>query len=227
LIDCCRGGTNLQTTRLTPDEEEQMKYLKMVSLAAVAVAVLLAVAGAGTAGATVLCKEDKNPCGSDYAAGTQIAAKLPAGVSMLWWKFGEVADTCTAATMVGKTSTTGGSTSAVVAPLSALTWTGCTTARETIKPGTLEIDYVSGGGAVVATLKLKGAEWKEGSCTYGFSGIIDLGRLKKSETLTSGATMEVNALFPRLAGVFPCPETIKWEARYLVTAPVPLYVSAS
>jgi hypothetical protein len=181
---------------------------------------------AGSASATVLCKEAKDPCGSDYGAGTEIKGQLPAGVSMLWWKFGKVSDTCTASTMTGKTFNTGGSTSAVVVPLSSLTWTGCTTARETIKPGTLEFVHISPESVYAARVTLKGSEWKEGPCTYGFPTTFWIGSLKKSTTLTSHAEIEVKVMIPRLAG-FPCAETVEWEARYTVTAPVPLYVSAS
>jgi hypothetical protein len=203
-----------------------MRYLKIAGLLTVAVVALMAVAGAGTAGATVLCKEKKDPCGSDYAAGTSISAQLPAGVSMQWWKFGKVSDTCTASTIVGKTTNTGGSTSNVVMPLSALTWSGCTTARETIKPGTLEFVHINPETAYSARVTLKEAEWKEGPCTYGFSGPAWIGSLKNSATSTSGAEIEIKVLITRLAGA-PCAETVEWVARYTVTTPVPLYVSES
>ncbi len=203
-----------------------MKYLRMIGLVGMAVAALWAVAGAGTASATVFCKEFKDPCGSDYAAGTVFQAQLPAGVSMLWWKFGKVSDTCTASTMTGKTSNTGGSGSNVVVPLSALTWTGCTTPRETIKPGTLEFVRINPETFYAARVTIKGAEWKEGPCTYGFPTTFWIGSMKKSATLTSHAEIEIKVMIPRLAG-FPCAETVEWESRFTVTAPVPLYVSES
>lgn len=201
-----------------------MKYLRIIGLVAAATALLAL--GAGMASATVLCKEDKDPCGSDYAAGTLIQGQLPAGVSMLWRKFGKVSDTCTASTLIGKTSNTGGSASTVVMPLSSLTWTGCTTARETVKPGTLEFVHITPPWAYVARVTIKGAEWKEGPCTYGSSVPLWIGSMKKSATITSAAEIEIEGIIPRLAG-FPCPETVEWVARYTISTPVPLYVSES
>ncbi|HWP32704.1 MAG TPA: hypothetical protein VNL97_03045, partial [Solirubrobacterales bacterium] len=53
-----------------------MKYLKMLSLAAV-VAAAFAFAGVGTASATVMCTTTSEPCGSVYEGG--VAAKLETG----------------------------------------------------------------------------------------------------------------------------------------------------
>jgi len=206
-----------------------MKYLKMLGLAVVAALVLSALAGAGTASATVLCKEDpipKSPCGSDFPSGTVIKGQLPAGVSNLWRRSGKVIDTCTAATLVGVTSNTGGFSSSVFVPLSSLTWTGCTTTREVLKPGTLEISY-TGATETVGTLKLKEIQFKEAGCTYGYGSTpVHVGRMKKSATALSPATFEIEATFGPISG-FPCFESVELESFYSLTAPLPLYVSTS
>jgi len=203
-----------------------MKYLKMVWLIAVAALVLAALAGAGAASATVLCKEDKNPCGSDFPGGTEIKGQLPLGVTNLWRKGGKVIDTCSAATLLGFTSNTGGFSSAVFLPLKTLTWTECSITREVIKPGTFEISY-TGASETVGTLKLKEIQFKESGCTYGLgSTFVDVGRMKKSATALTPATFEIDMTFGPISG-FPCAESVELESFYRLTAPVPLYVSTS
>ena len=137
-----------------------MKHLTMVGLVVVAALALSASGAAGPPSATVRCKEDKSPSGSDYPGGTEIKGQLPLGVTNLWRKGGKVVDTCSGATLVGFTSNTGGFSSAVFLPLKSLTWTECTTTREVIKPGTFEISY-TGASETVGTLKLKDIQFKE------------------------------------------------------------------
>jgi len=203
-----------------------MKHLKMVGLVVVAALALSAFAGAGAASATVLCKEDKNPCGSDYSSGTEIKGQLPLGVTNLWRKGGKVVDTCWGATLLGFTSNTGGFSSSVILPLKSLTWSECTTTREVIKPGTFEISY-TGASETVGTLKLKEIQFKESGCTYGLgSSFVHVGRMKKSATALSPATFEIDMTFGPISG-FPCFESVELESFYSLTAPVPLYVSTS
>lgn len=203
-----------------------MKYLKMAGLVVAAALVLVALAGPGSASATVLCKEDKSPCGSDFPAGTEVKGQLPAGVTNLWRKSGKVIDTCSAATLVGFTSNTGGLSSAVFLPLKTLTWSACSIKREVIQPGTLEISY-TGASETVGTLKWKEVQFKESGCTYGLGSTpVHVGRMKKSATALTPATFEIDMTFGPISG-FPCAESVELESFYSLTAPLPLYVSTS
>lgn len=83
-----------------------MNYLKMLGLAAVAVAALTAFLGAGTASATVICKTEPTagvcPEGWDYSAGTKGKASLEKGTTaILRSTAGSIEDTCTESTVEG------------------------------------------------------------------------------------------------------------------------------
>lgn len=74
-----------------------MKYLKMLGLAAVAAAALMAFVGAGTASAKegVLCSTTSNPCNSKWAAGTVIDFSLKGSAVWTNAENGETLETCT------------------------------------------------------------------------------------------------------------------------------------
>jgi hypothetical protein len=204
-----------------------MKYPKALGLAVAAALAFAAFAGAGPASATVLCKEEKTPCGAaDYPAGTEFKAQLVNGVSDLWKAGEKVINTCTASTITGKTTTTGGATSTVTLPLSSLTWGGCTTARKALKPGTFEIHYRGAELNPDATVTSIGMEWEEAGCTYGTGAGAVLGGFTKTKP-GSHTILDVQITVPKLAGGFLCPITVKWEATYTITAPTPLYVRES
>lgn len=203
-----------------------MKYLKTLSLAALAAMAMVIIAGVGSASATVLCKEDKNPCGSaDFPAGTEIKIEeLPE--NSLLWKWGKTTiDECTKSEIVGKTTNTGGSGSAVVVELSSFTWGSCSHSRELKKLGVMELDYKNGPGSSIGTITLKELEWKDGLCTYGHPN-IDIGDVTKPETSSSYAIVDIDALYPLISG-FGCHETTTFAATYRITTPKPLYISES
>lgn len=202
-----------------------MGYLKMIGLAVLAALVLMAIAGAGSASATVLCKEDKNPCGSDYAAGTEFVAEQMAGSYLRFIAGGTITDECTGSKIAGKTTNTGGSGSAVAIELSTFTWGSCSKSREVTKRGPLEIDYNIWETGYAGTVTMKELEWKEGLCTYGHSN-IDMGNITKSETSSSYATLHIDVQYPLISG-FGCASVITFAADYTITAPKPLYISES
>ena len=215
-----------------------MKYVKMLSLAAVAAMALMAFLGASSASATVLCSEagrttncseenkEKGIVSKDYAASTTISASLDSGTSaILKTTGGLVENTCTTSTVEGPTANTGGATATVTGTVAQnkLTFSNCSNTTDVTAGGELEIHWISGtdNGTLTAknfevTQVLSGI-----TCTYGAGTGTDLG------TVTGGnpATLDVNAVVNKTAGSFACPSTAVWVANYTVTGPTPLYVS--
>lgn len=209
-----------------------MKHLKTLGLAAVAAMALMAVAGAGTASATVLCKTaETTGCGAswDYPAGTTIDASLQPGTSaILEDTFGIHKHTCTESTIKSVTANTGSSTETIAGSVTAanLTFGGCTTTTDVINGGELEVHWISGtdngtltakGFTITTVLAGETCVWTAGTGT-------DLG------TLTGGpmAVFDINAVLTRHQGSGAnCPSSVRWTANYTVTSPEPLYVSTS
>jgi hypothetical protein len=206
-----------------------MKYMKMLGLALVASAALMAFGGAGTASATKLCKNSTNTttCSEPYAASTVIDATL-SGSAILETSGGTVLETCTGSTLKGKTANAGGSTETLKEPIESLTWSGCTKEKRTLTLGELEFHWIAGTDS--ATLTARNTQWTVGglfeneSCLYGFGTGTDLG------TVVGGtnATLSISALVPRQTGSgFLCPAETRWTASYKFTEPSPLYVTSS
>lgn len=212
-----------------------MRYIKMLGLAAVAAAALMAFVGAGTASATTLCKTVPDASGNceaawHYPVGTTIhATQEPGTTANLENTSGSTLDTCTESTIHGVTTTTGSATETVKGHIDAISWgsgtTPCTATTDTLALGTLEVHAelphgrgtLTGAGSKV-TVNIFGV-----SCVYGTGTGTDLG------TVTGGnpATIDVNAVIKKEEGGFLCPETTKWTASYIVTSPKPLYVATS
>jgi hypothetical protein len=200
-----------------------MKYIKMLGLAVVAAAAVMAFIGAGTASATVLCKTATNPCtekhGDVTIHGTLVgSATLESG--------SEVLDTCTASMIHGKVEQTGSATSTVSGKISELTWGSCTNPTTTVTLGSLEIHHIAGTNN--GTLTAIGTEVTVSgifgvSCTYGAGTGLDLGTVKGG----SPSIITISTKVKKTAGSFVCPSEPTWTAEYKVTEPSPLFVSAS
>lgn len=198
-----------------------MKHLRIAALVAVTAVAALVVAG--TASATVLCKESKTPCGSvDYPSATELKVEQMPENSTLWKAGGMTIDTCTNAAMVGKTQNTGGSGSAVTAILSTFTWGTCGVTREITALGELEIKFTAEGRG---TLILQNLAWKEGFCVFEGKN-ADIGVITKPEAGKTYSTLLIDATFPRVSG-FGCLATVTFAATMKVTAPTPLYIADS
>jgi cytoskeletal protein CcmA (bactofilin family) len=204
-----------------------MKYLKILGLAAIAAAALMAFAG--SASATVLCANNASTtaCSSKYAAGTVIESSLSASAT-LETTGGTVLDTCTGGKVNGKVENAGSSTTTVSGKITSLTWEGCTKETKTLANGELEIHWISGtdNGTLTAknTQVTVNGLFEGESCIYGAGAGTDLG------TVVGGtnATLLISALVPRQTGSgFLCPAETRWTASYKVTAPNPLYVATA
>ncbi len=198
-----------------------MKFMKVLGLAAIAAAALMAFVGAGTASAapndTVLCKTTTLPCTGHYPVGTTIHAELATGTATL--KAGFATITCKKSTVQGKTATT----TTPEGNIEVLTFTECGEAKVVVlKKGKLQIHHTGGhvGNLTVSGVEVT-VEVGGVSCTYG-------GTISTGLTVTGGApaSMVANeASIPKVAGGFLCANPSKWTAHYKVTTPNPLYIS--
>jgi hypothetical protein len=195
-----------------------MKHVKMLGLAAVAAAALMAFIGAGTASAR-LCSTATNPCSSPWATPTAMEFSLKSGTSAkLTTTEGSTLDTCTASTVSGSlTSNSAGSTTST-GTISSITWGGCTVTTDTIKPGALQVHAEGGGaGTVTADATIEVTVNVFSSCNYGVNSGTSLGTI--SEGTGSAAVFTANAVAKKLNGGFLCPETTKWVAEYVLEKP--------
>ncbi|HXQ88253.1 MAG TPA: hypothetical protein VN733_01320 [Solirubrobacterales bacterium] len=204
-----------------------MKQLKMLWLAVVAAAVVMAYAGAGSASATVLCEEFEIPCpaGKIYPAGTTVSAGLkPEGQSIFRATTGEELEACSMSNLAGSTSNKGAEKEAVKGEILKLSFAECSNAVAAPVLGQFEIEYVTGANNTRANLTFKGTQITINlfgfvDCVYGAGAGLFIG------TMTGGepGTIHVNTVLTKVNGGFLCPTTIYWEAPYEVTAPFPVY----
>jgi len=188
-----------------------MRYIKMLGLAAVAAAALMAFVGASTASATVLVGTS-GPLGS----GTTINAALEPGTeAVLEAGFGNIA--CGESTVHGTISNAGGAAATVSGPISkgGLTFGACTgDTVSVLKEGTLEIHHIA--GTTNGTLTSSGAEVTVINHDTGGTHCIyrtentHIGVLTGNKTGT--ATLHAEAT---------------WKATYTVNVPDEVWVEAS
>ena len=210
-----------------------MKYVKMITLAAVAAAALTAFVAA-SASASVLCSAPEATCSTAnrWPIGTTIDFSLKTGTSA---KLVTIDGSTTLVTCTGAGTTVHGtlaSDTSSATPtnakgnVSALRWETCTSTTDTLKIGGLEVVQGAGGNGTVKST----GEFQVtintvlfGSCIYGVAAGTSLGELKEGKP----ATFVANAGVVRLGTNFACPETAKWTAEYTLTTPAntTLYVS--
>ena len=217
-----------------------MKYVKILGLAAVAAMAMMALLGAGSASATVLCQTTPQeiekvkgvcPAGWDYPAGTVVDGSLEESATL--WRTNEkdeeveLLDTCKTSTVKGPTANTGSSTETVTGAIEELTWKECTRPTETFVNGELEIHWISGthNGTVTGKNTSVLVETIVGKCTFGTAATgTDIG------TATGGTmgTIDIATTVPLIkddTAFQVCPKTSFWTAKYTVTSPEPLYVA--
>jgi len=224
-----------------------MKYVKMLSLATVAAAALMAVVGASTASASVLCKTKPVangagtanatcPEGWAYPVGTEIHGVLdPEQHFTLTDGEGNKTLTCKQSTVKGKTTNEGNSTETVNGVIETLTFERCTSpflgetacTITTIKGGTLELHWM--GDTFNGTLTSDGAEVTT-TCSSIFGSIHCIFTTVKTDigVLTGGnpATLDIeNARISQSPTNSLCPAEAKWDAKYEITEPKPLYLA--
>ncbi|MGN6814638.1 MAG: hypothetical protein ACTHK3_00915 [Solirubrobacterales bacterium] len=202
-----------------------MKYVKMLGLAAVATMALL-VFGAGSASATVLCKEYVTPCpqGQGLGAGTKLTMSLRPGQSLTVTDIAKnLIDTCTASTVEGKTTNAGSATETIKGNIELMTYEKCTATFKDVKTGTFEVHYV--GPKTTGELTSIGSEVTMlvagVSCDYGTVGGVDLGLMESDETVSPEFDEETT--WAKEEGGFLCPGSIIVKGIYNITAPAKVY----
>jgi hypothetical protein len=200
-----------------------MRYIKMLGLAAVAAAALMALVGASTASATTI-----HGSGGKLAKGTTINAVLKAGTeAVLQAGFGNIA--CGESTVHGTTSTTGGAAETVKGSIGTLTFGACTGDTVTVlAPGSLEIHHIT--GTTNGTLTGSGSEAT--TISHNVGGVHCIYKTENTHigTLTGNtkgnAILQAEATLIRVPTSFLCASSAKWTATYEVTTPSPLWVEA-
>jgi hypothetical protein len=205
-----------------------MKYLKMLGLAAVAAAALMAFVGAGTASATTL-----EVGGVAKNSAVTLEASLKSGTSaLLKDEFGTTTDTCTVSEVEGTTEnraspeTTRFTGAVVGGKINKLTFSSCTHTTTVIAPGSLHVTWISGTtNGTVSSVK---AEVTVQSTFFGASAVCktgegtDIGTLTGATTATNPgvhATMDISAKIN--CGILGA---ASWTGTYTVTSPTHLGV---
>ncbi len=189
-----------------------MKYLKLMGLAAIAAAALMAFAG--TASATLLTGAG----GATLGSGTKIVSENE-GTVTLDPPFGAIE--CNESKVDGSTTNAGGTGVAVTGSISTLTFNKCNATVTVLNKGTLSI---TGTGSNNGTLSSTGAEvtveFIGTHCIFKTNG-TSLGTVTGSGTTGATATLDISATIPRTggrSGAF-CGSTAAWTGAYVVTEP--------
>ena len=191
-----------------------MKYLKMLGLTAIAAMAMMAVT-AGSASATTL-----EVTGATQNGPVEITASIKSGN---WVLLKDTAgfnpNTCTVSHVSGTTATPY-SASSVTAPVSTLTFEGCTRPVEVKNAGKLEVTYTTGTNGTVASEEAEvivGTAIGKLTCKTGAT--TNIGTL--NGVASGHATMTVSAVLN--CGIVP---SATWSGEYTITAPHGLGVSA-
>jgi hypothetical protein len=199
-----------------------MNHLKGLAIAAAMAAVLLVVAGTGSASATVICKTKTSPCASPYLKGTTFKSVLTPGTIAVF-KAGFMTIECSEGSGSVETTTNGSATETVKGITKTLAFGGCNAEFKVLKTGTGEIHWTS---KTSGTFTAEGMEVTGSAlgvdCIYG-------GKISSGITLNGGTkpTISINAKVPLISGGFLCANPGTMIASLTVTEPTPLYVLGS
>jgi hypothetical protein len=217
-----------------------MKYLKMLGLAAVAAAALMALVGAGTASAKegVLCSTTSNPCNSKWAINTTLEFSLKKETSAKLVNAADttqVLDTCTGTgTKVhGDLTANPAATGTATGKITSLIWEKCTFTTTTVTPGALTVERIAGtsNGTVREDPETESKVTINtvffGSCVYGVKGGAHLGVITEGKANESHFTAN-EAVAEKLEGSnVACPPKALWTATYVLTVPTNTTLSVS
>jgi hypothetical protein len=195
-----------------------MKYLKILGLAAIAAAALMAFAGSASA------TELTSPTGTKLGVGTVIHAESE-GHATLDSIIGNIE--CHS-TVEGTISNAGSATTTVSGNINTLNFTGCTNGAvvTVITKGSLEVHHTTGfNGTLTSTNTEVTVEQSGFHCIFK-TNATDIGTLTGSPNDESHATLDISATIPRTggrSGAF-CGSSAPWTGSYTVTKPKPLFV---
>jgi len=214
-----------------------VKSIKMFVVAATAALLAMAVLGAGSASATVLCKENTATCsaGNIYPSGTSVAASLKGKFELN----GAFPLSCTGSTLSGKTKAEKGAPLPI--EVTGLTLSGCsgcpftpisTAAAASNLPYTAGLTRsTEGDGTVAVSNGGKGTPILKITCTYSgsqFSCGYSLDGLQLGFDGGNPATIAAAAkVVQRVEGLeIACGSQASLSATYELTSPKPAYASA-
>jgi hypothetical protein len=194
----------------------------------------MALAGAGTASASVLCHSTSTPCTEKWAKNTEVEFTLTPGSSGSWQTVeGTTINTCTQGEIKGSISNPGSENEAVRISIPKTGWvwqeSKCTTRSETLEGGEIEILAIAGTDN--GEVRLTGFNFTTiafgVSCTYNFPKSTTYGTITASGS--GDATIDVNTTLTKSGGGFTCPGSLKWIESFTETRPqeTPLYVEPS
>lgn len=194
-----------------------MRYIKVLSLAAIAAAALMASVAGGSASATVICTATPS-AGFHCVAREENGQTLDASVetSTLWKTGGGTTiATCTAGTIKLVISNEGNTAQTVSGVYEEHTKSGCTTTVKILANGTWEIHHIPGTDN--GTLTSTGTE-----TTISFLGVSCIFKTNNTQvgTLTGGnpATIDASGSIPSSTGGF-CPTAALTSGAYKFTTP--------
>ena len=208
-----------------------MKYLKMLSLAVVGAAALMAFAGAGSASATVLCHKAETPCSQKWSIGTEAEFIIRPETKAKWFSGINTLLECSSGDLKGTIKNAGNSSETVKLGINTFVWSSCSVGNSTLETGELEVHSIS--GSTNGTMTLKGftnriESTQYGTCVYtsGATG-MDLGTLIASKT--GQAIIDIEVVLTKKEGSILCPTTIEWWEEWTQTKPseTPLFVEPS
>jgi len=193
-----------------------MKYVKMLTLAVTAAA-LLALIGAATASATTLCKNNTSTakCTATYGPNTIIEGSLKSANTLLEDTFGTSLGSCTTSTVKLEVMKAGSSTETVSGPITGLTFGGMGCNITKVEAKTFEIHQIANtdnGTLTAGNFQLSIPVGTE-TCIYGGT-TVDLGTLEGG----TPAKIKLNgvlSLVNKCAG----PADVVWTGEYALSAP--------
>ena len=201
-----------------------MKYAKILGLAAMAMAALMAFAG--TASATQVT----SPSGTVYTSTIKSESEGATKLESEFGTFGTIE--CSESKVEGKVESHGTSVT-TVGKISSLTFGGVchggTPTSPVAEPGSLEVhtegSTVNGNGTLTSSgAKVIVHNTAVGTCTFETSN-TDIGTLTGSNHTGGNATLDINGKVIRVAGTNPfCGSTSTWNGSYKVTTPSTLEV---
>lgn len=200
-----------------------MKHLKLLGPALAAAIAMLALFGAGTASATVLCKKNTNPCPEKYLAETAVNSSIATGAEVkLVDSGGFTLDICKAGRLNGKIQAAGSSTETVTLRPVLISYENCVIPLQIATLGSYEIHSIT--GTANGTLTVTGQTFflNTGECEYVSGTGTHAG------VLTGGTapTIDYSLQLTRTSGTCIWP-TARLTATYSVASPTPLYVEPS
>jgi hypothetical protein len=207
-----------------------MKHLKMLCLVIIALVAAIALAGVGSASATVLCKTTTTPCNSPYGNGTAFVTSLSGSITLeAPEEEGEeplILSTCGETGIKSRIEGSGGATSTVGALVEAFTFGKCSGPATALEKGSLQIHHISGSdNGTVTGLSFSLTSYLSiiGSCNYGTATATDMGTLVGGES----PIIKVNEVVTKRPSSAACPPEMRWTGEFKITEPTPLYVEPS